>query len=623
MRLNTSPLLAFLASLLLLIAPVQAEPVPDYPTAAALTDTVIPVRDRIDLAQRLLGVTEIPPPAATAPDWQIGDQKLFWASNPGADTSFQVDASLRATGEHLAVWVQTDVAMDAVLLQELVTKFDRDIYPRVSALWGSEDVPGIDGDSRVYALFAYGLGPGIAAYFSSTNTYPQVVVSNSNQHEMIYFNLDTIGTIADSDALAGLAAHEYQHMIREHQDRNETTWMDEGFSTFTELYSGYPYGTLGQAFSFLGAPATQLNTWSETGPRQPHYGAALLFITYFYEQFGESGLRALSADPDTGLAAVDNVLRQLEAGDVNTFFADWVLANYLQSPTIEAGRYGYSSIPGLRSAIAEAIITDYPHLRTDSANQYSTDYLILTNLEAAQTLNLTFALPPTVPLVPVNAASGQWMWYSNREDESDTRLTRAFDLRAVSSATLNYHVWYHIEALWDYGYVMVSTDNGLTWDVLETAHTTRENPHSNAYGPGYTGSSDGWLAESVSLDAYAGQEILLRFALITDEAVTQPGMVIDDVSIPEIGYTTDFEADAGGWQAEGWVRIDNVLPQQAWVQVVQQTGDTVDITRWLAPTTESLSLPINPGTEQVLLAISPFAPLTTIAMPYTLNIVTE
>ena len=54
---------------------------------------------------------------------------------------------------------------------------------------------------------------------------------------------------------------------------------------------------------------------------------------------------------------------------------------------------------------------------------------------------------------------------------ADTRLTRAFDLSGVSSATLDYHLWYDLEEHWDYGYVMVSDDNGAHWDILPTAHT--------------------------------------------------------------------------------------------------------------------------------------------------------
>ena len=76
--------------------------------------------------------------------------------------------------------------------------------------------------------------------------------------------------------------------------------------------------------------------------------------------------------------------------------------------------------------------------------------------------------------------------------------------------------------------------------------------------------------------------------MITDEGTNQPGMLIDDVSIPEIGYASDFESGDGGWQAEGWIRTDNVLPQQVWVQAVQRVGKDISVSRWLAPDRDSL-----------------------------------
>ncbi len=38
-------------------------------------------------------------------------------------------------------------------------------------------------------------------------------------------------------------------------------------------------------------------------------------------------------------------------------------------------------------------------------------------------------------------------------------------------------------------------------------------------------------------------------------------MLIDDIAIPEIGYSADFEKDDGGWKAAGFARVQNVLPQ--------------------------------------------------------------
>lgn len=600
---------------LLVAAPLYAEVENSNPTVIALREAVIPPRDRIDLARRLLGVREIPAPPDSAPLRKPGELQSFWVTNSSANRVFQVEAVLRARGKHIYLWVEKGVSISDDILQTLTRQFDLVIYDAVRDLWGSENTPGIDGDPRVYGLFAYGMGPDVAAYYSSEHAYPREAVSTSNQHEMFMFNLDTLGTSFAPVYVAGVVAHEFQHMIRQNVDENEMTWLDEGFSTFTELYLGYEQGST--ALSFLYRPGTQLNAWAENTPRLPHYGASLMFVTYFYERYGIDAIRALSVDPVDGLDSVDNVLRQIGEPGVNDFFADWVLANYLLQAD---GIYGYRMLAGLVSSSPQEIVTRYPYTLEDSANQYSTDYLVLTDLEGRTALDIRLESPDTVQLVPATAYSGQKMWYSNRADESDTTLTRAFDLSEVTQATLNYRVWYHLENLWDYGYVMVSTDDGATWKILSTPRMTVENPHNNAYGPGYTGMSDGWLDESISLDAYAGQKIQVRFEMITDDAINQPGIVIDDVSVPEIGYFSDFEADAGEWQAAGWVWIDNILPQNVWVQAVQQIGDDSIVTRWLAPTENAWTLPLEEDVDQVLLAISPFAPLTTVPMSYTLTI---
>ena len=54
---------------------------------------------------------------------------------------------------------------------------------------------------------------------------------------------------------------------------------------------------------------------------------------------------------------------------------------------------------------------------------------------------------------------------------------------------------------------MVSTDGGATWTPITTTRTTDEDPHGNAYGPGYTGQSGGWVQESIDLTPYVGQQI--------------------------------------------------------------------------------------------------------------------
>ena len=60
----------------------------------------------------------------------------------------------------------------------------------------------------------------------------------------------------------------------------------------------------------------------------------------------------------------------------------------------------------------------------------------------------------------------------------------------------------------------------------------------------------------------------MRFQYITDDAVNYPGFFVDDISIPEIGYTDDAESD-GDWVSEGWIRTDNTIRQRWLVQLIE------------------------------------------------------
>ncbi len=625
---------ALLLTLLLGVAPLTAQPAEPSPslrrsgdkpdTLSALAVAQAPPRDRVELARRVIGLVEQPPTAlaapSTAPDWQPGDLLSFNVTNEQENRRFEVEASLRASGEHAWLWVEAGVDVDLSRLQALAQIFDRQIYGPLRELFGSENKPGVDGDPRIYVLFTRGLGPRVAGYFSSEHSWPRAAVPTSNQREMVIFNLDVLGTEVDATALAGLAAHEFQHMIQAHQDPNENVWLNEGFSGFAELHGGFNFGTEAEANAFLVRPDTQLNTWPETGDTYPHYGAGLLFVAYLHDRYGPQALRQLSQHPLPGLSALEALLADLGEPNADTFFADWVLANWLQDAQLADGRYGYRSPLSLRPPPPVARVDSYPFRRAASLAQYATDYLQLDGLRGAAALEIALELPAQARLAPTEAASGRRLWYSKRQDNSDTTLTRAFDLRDLSRATLHFSLWYHMEALWDYGHVLLSYDGGQRWQVLESPAMTRANPHGNAIGPGYTGRSEGWLQERIPLDAWAGREVLLRFEVLTDDAITQPGMLLDDVRIPELGYDSDFEMDDGGWQARGWVWSDNRVPQRMWLQALQRGAGEPQLQRWLVTEPGVWTLSLQPDTTQVTLALSPMAALTTEAVDYALRL---
>jgi len=160
--------------------------------------------------------------------------------------------------------------------------------------------------------------------------------------------------------------------------------------------------------------------------------------------------------------------------------------------------------------------------------------------------------------------SGKYEWWSGKADLIDYKLTRTVDLMGYSTATLTFWTQYEIETGWDFGFVQVSTDSGMTWLSLSDVegrvtydHDASAMAEIVANLPGFTGSSDGWVHETFDLSPYAGSTIMLRFRYMTDWAVTYMGWFLDEIKITADGTTLfydDVETLAPGWTVEGWTR---------------------------------------------------------------------
>ena len=601
-------------------APIENTPQPtpantdtvQLSTEQALRQADLPKRDQRLLAIRLKnGGQDIPETVnQTSPDYQVGQTDTFWVTDNGSEPprQFQVDATLQYVTDHSYWWVEDGMSANENALQRSAERFENETYPTNREFFGSEWSPGVDNDVRVHVFM--GNAPGVAGYYSASNSYSNQAEPYSNEREMFFINLNAISP--GNDAFDGVLAHEFQHMIHWNQDRNEDTWVNEGLSELATFLNGYGPSTFVSAFTRV--PDTQLNNWSSIpGATLANYGSSFLFMAYFLQQYGEDMMKAVVANPHNGVEGFNAVLT--ENGNDTHFediFADYLIANYLQDTDINNGKWGYDDM-----SVGAVNLTErhnsYPVEKQTTVYQFGGDYLELTG---NGDVNIEFTGSTRVKAVNNNAHSGNFQWYSHRGDDTNTRLTRTFDLNNVDTATLNYWVWFDIESDWDYGYVEISTDGGNTWTILETPHTATTNPSGNAFGSGYTGiSGDGpaWVEESIDISDYAGQEVQIRFEYITDDAVNRPGLTIDDISIPEIDFFDDVESGPTGWQAEGFVQIDNVLPQRFLVQLLE-FGDEVtvrplqlDETNYGTLTVEGLGDTV----ERAVLIVSGLTPVTT------------
>jgi hypothetical protein len=335
-------------------------------------------------------------------------------------------------------------------------------------------------------------------------------------------------------------------------------------------------------------------------------------MRYFYYRFGEEALQAVVADPRDGASGLAGELAK-NGYTFDEFFVEWTLANYVNDGRVPKGQY---ASPGLTAAMkTDQTHSRYPVRRETAVHQYGTDYVVFEPGEEARTLHVTFDGANRTRILPTSPHSGDYFWYSHRGDSSDMTLTRSFDLGGMDSATLSFWTWYDIEHGWDYGYVEISADAGQTWKVLEGPRTTDYDPAGNAFGPGYTGETEKWVREKIDLSDYAGQDVLVRFEYITDDAYNTPGWAIDDIAILELGDEDDVESGQGDWDAQGFARVTNYMPQRFSVQFIVHGNTGLVTFHQMALDAEQKGdwniAGFGSDVERVVMVISGLTPVTT------------
>jgi hypothetical protein len=510
------------------------------------------------------------------------------------------------------MWVEDGLRYDQTALARSAENFEQNVYPTNRAFFGSEWSPGIDSDPHLHILHSSGahMGGSVAGYYSSADEYSQLANPYSNQREMFYISLN--GASPGTEFYDGVLAHEFQHMIHWANDRNEETWVNEGCAELAAYLNGYDPG--GFEWVFQADPDVQLTTWPQLGQAAPHYGSSYLFMAYFLGRFGEETMKRVVAHPANGMVGFDLVLDSFDL-TFEDVFADWLVANHVDHIDDEL-ELQYQYPDHVVGPVSTDVSHDqYPVRRQSTVHQYAADYI---EIKSEADLVISFRGHTQARLVPADAHGGQYAWWANRGDESDATLTRAFDLRSLSSATLKVWMWYDIEQDWDYAYVVLSTDGGQTWDALAGPTSTTSNPNGNSFGPAYTGKSGGWVEETFDLSPYAGRQVLLRFEYVTDDAVNHAGWLIDDISIPELGYSDDVESGTGEWISRGFIYSDNLVPQRYLVQVMA-FGERMQVLEMELDETQSGSIELRgmgDVVDSAVLVLSALATMTTEVASY-------
>ncbi len=586
-----------------------------------------PERDDVALALAYLGAEEphggLPTVAPTREvvTREVGEQELFFVGNVNNNTVKQVNAELLAVGRHAYFWFESGVETfrpEVEDVEAVAAEFDI-IYETVAGYFGDPEGAGIDGDPRVHILHALpttlcnvtpeSVGScGLAGYFTPRNLLPQAINPTSNEREMFVMNVYQFG----GNFYLNVLGHELRHMIEANYDHGDADWAVEGSAMLAEDLLGYSVAAWERANLFLANPDQQLNSWTD-GNTIPHYGQGYLFNRYLFDRLGVALYREFATHPAPGLLALDQLAadHDLEL-DGLSLWLDWLVAQAIHRLPGAPVEYSFAGIPFRQ--VAEETVDVLPVTFDTTVSQYAADYY---TLPAGETLTLEFSGSPVVPLLDRLPASGNGMWYAQRANYSNPRLTRALDLRGVESATLEYEVYADIEQGYDFAYVAASADGGATWRPLVGEQmqglAAVDDPANAAYADRfYTGRTRQWLKERIDLCDFAGEEILLRFEYVTDPILTYGGFAVDNIAVPEIGFYDDGETAVAGWTAEGFTRATAYLPQQWYLLLVTFEGD-VPVVEGLEPAADgtlSYTLEASASSLRPILIVAAASPMT-------------
>lgn len=471
-------------------------------------------RDPAALAQRLLGWNGSPTIPEPTPIYRVGEQTQFWVSKAGQDTPVQITATLAAAAPELYLWVENGLGYDPEKMGEVAAQLefavalfridgnqgDFQVVPQSRAeLLSLDMLPmlDVDNDPHLFVLFARDLNTSRNSVYNPANSAPTQWVAGgyTNQHEMLVINTSASpGLALDDPAYTSIVAREFYKVLTAHNYPGQAAWLREALSWYMLLQWQQVEVTAGDIQAFMDAPQSSL-----TIPGGSSVTAGQLFLRYVRQRFGSGLLRQLFTQPGDGLTALSRVLERNGLTDLVTgqpltaedVFADFVMTNLLNIP-VGDGRFFYRDVENAQglsvtpTGLEDQFDFQVPDLQV---SQYGASYLAFSTTQPVQ-FTLFFDGAPDVPRLPIPGQPDNHFYWSGNNLNQNASFTRSFDLTAVGSATLQFDAWYMLANNWNYGYISVSADDGVSWAVLTANTSTSLNPNALAYGPGFTGVSN-------------------------------------------------------------------------------------------------------------------------------------
>ncbi|MBA7573184.1 hypothetical protein ES708_14979 [subsurface metagenome] len=344
-----------------------------------------------------------------------------------------------------------------------------------------------------------------------------------------------------------IIAHEFQHLIHDDYNPADDTFMNEACSLYAEPLCGYPIDW-SQVDYFLETPDNSLTEWEEQGGRNvlADYGSSFLWSMYLGDHYGgDAFIGHFVQEGIPGVAGINAALDYFGyEEDFDDIYHDWRIANLVNA---ESGKYGYTSFD-----LTEADNT----LHVYDVGTEPFDWTTGTDLGTTVSLNghdtgISMISPYGTDYIRFdyenwrtswnrlyfdgeefgyNLDPNQWemiddVWYSGDNDLMNAIIADEVYIDPLDPTLYITSSW-EIEDYWDFGFVQVSTDDGVSWTSLANEYTTYDyvpeaHPDVKANVPGITEWIGGVVVDmEFDLTTYADQEVLIGFRYVTDWGFT-------------------------------------------------------------------------------------------------------
>lgn len=160
-------------------------------------------------------------------------------------------------------------------------------------------------------------------------------------------------------------------------------------------------------------------------------------------------------------------------------------------------------------------------------------------------------------------------------------IQHSFDLTsATGTINFSYQYRHDLEVTFnipfDKAFTEISSNSGDTWNILQT----------------YTGESKvkgkvGWKAESLDLTSYAGNSVLIRFRVFTDETFSDEdgsfdsdgAFFVDEITLEDSSgqlFFDDVESGAGTWETTVYQQAPDLAGINVWVNSGEIPSNNID-----------------------------------------------